>query len=105
MNDNGIKTNERELSNKITEWFNDVLKHGTFPIKSATTETGIKTGGKTFFGDVVLWKNRETEEAICYFELKPPFAAKENLERFRKKALQLKVKVRLHMGFSIVKSI
>jgi hypothetical protein len=80
-----IKTNERELSSKIAEWFNDVLKTGTYAFKEASAEPGIRYGDTTYFGDIVIWINRESKQAFSYLELKPPSAQKEDLERFRKK--------------------
>jgi len=86
-----IKTNERELASKVTEWFNEVLRTGNYPFTEATNETGIQVESKTYFGDIVVWKNRQSNEAFSYLELKPPFTEKENLERFKKKAFQLNV--------------
>lgn len=87
-----IKTNERELASKISEWLNEIIKRNNFPFTSASNETGIKVDISTKFGDIVIWKNRETNEAYSYIELKPPFGAKEDLETFRQKAIELKVK-------------
>jgi hypothetical protein len=86
-----IKTNERELLCKITEWFNEHIKRNAFPFKEATNEPGIATETTTRFGDLVIWKNLQARDAYTYIELKPPFAARENLETFRQKAVQLKV--------------
>lgn len=86
-----IKTNERELASKISEWFNDHIKRNKFPFTEATVEPGIPTEVTTRYGDIVLWRNRQANDAYSYLELKPPFAAKENLETFRQKAVQLNV--------------
>ncbi|MDI6802613.1 MAG: N-6 DNA methylase [Bacteroidota bacterium] len=86
-----IKTNERELLGKITEWFNEHIKRNAFPFTEATNEPGIPTETTTRFGDLVIWKNLQARDAYTYLELKPPFAARENLETFRQKAVQLKV--------------
>lgn len=87
-----IKTNERELAGKVVEWFNYAIGSGSFPFKEATSETGVEVDLTTKFGDVILWKNRQSAEALAYFELKPPFSKKENLKTFRQKANQLNVK-------------
>jgi len=86
------KTNERELVSKLTEWFNEHINRNKFPFKEATNESPAKYDVKTFFGDIVLWINRESDHAYSYIEIKPPFAAKENIETFRKKAIGYKVK-------------
>lgn len=94
-----VKTNERELSSKISEWLNEIIKRGYFPFTSASNETGIKVNTSTKFGDVIIWKNREINEAYSYIELKPPFGAKEDLETFRQKAIQLGVQYALTWDF------
>ncbi|MGA2668020.1 MAG: N-6 DNA methylase [Ignavibacteria bacterium] len=91
MGSSVIKTNERELAAQVKEWFNEIIKRSNLPFKEATVETGIRVDERTKFADLILWKNRETNEAYTYIELKPPFAAKENLATFREKASQLKV--------------
>ncbi|MBL7148925.1 MAG: SAM-dependent DNA methyltransferase [Candidatus Cloacimonetes bacterium] len=88
-----IKTNERELSSKIAQWFNEQIKRGKYPFTSASCEPGIKVDKTTYFGDIIIWENREIDKAFSYIELKPPFGKTENIERFRKKAVQLKVKI------------
>lgn len=88
-----IKTNEREVASTIAMWIEDHIQTGGgYPFTEAKVEPGIKVAGKTLFGDIVIWKNREAKEAFSYIEIKPPFGNKENLDTFRKKALQLKVK-------------
>lgn len=88
-----IKTNERELSGKIAEWLNQhIQRNSHLPFTEATNETGIKTESSTRFGDIVLWKNRETREALSLIELKPPFGEKENLNNLKQKAQSLSVK-------------
>lgn len=86
-----IKTNEREFSGKVAEWFQQTADMNTLPFKIATIEPGIKIDTRTKFGDIVLWRNLLARDAFSYLELKPPFAKKENLETFRQKALQLGV--------------
>jgi type I restriction enzyme M protein len=85
-------TNERELVSKLTEWFNEIINRNKFPFKEATNESPAKYDTKTFFGDIVLWKDREAAQAHTYLEIKPPFAAKENLETLRKKAIGYQIK-------------
>ena len=85
-------TNERELTSKLSEWFNDHIKRNRFPFKEVTNESPAKYDSTTYFGDIVLWINRESRQAYSYIEIKPPFAAKENLETLRKKALSYGVK-------------
>lgn len=89
---NEIKTNERELASKVAQWFNEQIQRVTYPFTSASCEAGVSVGNKTYFGDIIIWENRETNTAFSYLELKPPFGNKENIERFKKKAIQLKVK-------------
>jgi len=85
-------TNERELVSKLTEWFNETIQRNKLPFKEATNESPAKYDAKTFFGDVVLWVNREARQAYSYIEIKPPFAAKENLDTLRMKAISYNVK-------------
>jgi hypothetical protein len=86
------RTNERELTSKLTEWFNQHLNRNKFPFKEATNEPPAKFDVKTYFGDIVLWVNRESGQAYSYIEIKPPFATRENIETLRKKAISFKVK-------------
>ncbi len=85
-------SNERELVSKLTEWFNEHITRNKFPYKEATNESPAKYDSKTYFGDIVLWVNREAYQAFSYIEIKPPFAAKENLETLRKKAVSYGIK-------------
>jgi len=87
-----IKTNERELVSKISEWINEIIRRGNYPFTSASVETGIKVEDSTKFGDLIIWKDRETSDAYSYIELKPPFGNTENLKTFKQKAIELKVK-------------
>ena len=84
-------TNERELVCKLTEWFNESINRNKYPFKESTNESPAKFDSKTYFGDIVLWINREAQQAYSYIEIKPPFAAKENLETLRKKAISYQV--------------
>ena len=54
-----IKTNERELASKVAQWFNEQIKRGKYPFTSASCEPGIKVGKTTYFGDIIIWENRE----------------------------------------------
>ena len=92
MPKSSIKTNERELAGKVAEWFNSVIQQRKYPFNDATNEPGVKIDNKTRFGDIVLWRNREAKDAFSYIELKPPFAATENLETFRQKAIEYAVR-------------
>jgi len=85
-------TNERELVSKLTEWFNETIQRNKLPFKETTNESPAKYDAKTFFGDIVLWINREARQAYSYIEIKPPFAAKENLDTLRMKAISYGVK-------------
>ena len=87
-----VKTNERELAGKVVQWFDDYIRSGNYPFTSATPEPGIKVDTKTFFGDVVIWQDRENATAFSYLEIKPPKGNIENLETFKKKANALKIK-------------
>lgn len=97
-----IKTNERELAQKVTQWLDAHIKRGNYPFKEATAEPSIKVDGITYFADVIIWRNRLTSEAYSYLELKPP-GGKEDLERFRKKATALSVKFAITWDFQTVR--
>lgn len=85
-----IKTNERELAGKVAQWFNEHINRNNFPFTSASAEAGVKTS-TTHFGDIIIWKDRETNDAYANIELKPPFIT-ENLSTFKEKTLGYKVK-------------
>ena len=91
MPNSSIHSNERELSSKISEWLNNILKSNNFPFKESSVETSIISGTKTLFGDIVIWKNIQSREAYSLIELKKPYGVKENLDTFRKKADKLRV--------------
>jgi hypothetical protein len=86
-----FKSNERELAGKVAQWFNEQIGRGNYPFKSASNEPGIEVDDRTYFGDIVLWESDESRVAYSLIELKPPFGAAENLERFRQKALELNI--------------
>lgn len=86
------ETSERELTSKLAEWFNEHIGRNKFPFKEGTVEVPAKYDSTVYFGDIVLWINREARQAYSYIEIKPPFAAKENLETLRKKAISYGVK-------------
>jgi len=92
MSPKNIKANERELASKVSEWINENIKRNNYPFTTASVETGIKVDAKTRFGDIIIWKNIETREAYSYLELKPPLGNSEDLDTFRQKAIELKVK-------------
>ncbi len=92
MSPKNIKANERELASKVSEWINENIKRNNYPFTTASVETGIKVEAKTRFGDIIIWKNIETREAYSYLELKPPLGNSEDLDTFRQKAIELKVK-------------
>ncbi|MHB8337499.1 MAG: N-6 DNA methylase [Ignavibacteriaceae bacterium] len=92
MSPKNIKTNERELASKVSEWINENIKRNNYPFTTASVETGIKVDAKTRFGDIIIWKNIETRDAYSYLELKPPLGNSEDLDTFRQKAIELKVK-------------
>lgn len=94
-----IRTNEKELTGKITQWFNDFFKNNDFPFQSATNETSIKVEKTTYFSDIVIWENEESRKAFTYIEIKPPFGKNEDLERFSKKANELRVKIAFTWNF------
>ncbi len=94
-----IKTNERELASKVSEWLNEIIKRSNFPFSSASNETGIKVDTSTKFGDIIIWKDRASNEPYSYIELKPPFGSSENLETFRLKALEIEVQYALTWDF------
>ncbi|GBD87080.1 putative type I restriction enzymeP M protein [bacterium BMS3Abin03] len=87
-----IKTNERELASKVSEWMNEIIQRSNFPFTSVSNETGIKiSDSKTNFSDLIIWRDRETNNAFSYIEIKPPFKKAENLETFKQKAVGLNV--------------
>ncbi len=86
------ETGERELTSKISEWFNEHIKRNKFPFKESTVEAPAKYDSTTYFGDIVLWVDRASRQAYSYIEIKPPFAEKEKLDTLRKKALSYNVK-------------
>jgi type I restriction enzyme M protein len=89
-----IRSNERELAGKICQWFNEEINRGGYPFKSASIETGIAIEkSKTYFGDIIIWESDESRIPYTLLELKRPFGHSENLERLKKKALELKVKI------------
>jgi hypothetical protein len=95
-----IKSNERELSGKIAQWFTEEIARGGYPFKSASNEPGIEIeNSTTYFGDIVIWESDESRIAYTLIELKNPFSKIENLERFRKKAVGLKVKLAYTWNF------
>jgi hypothetical protein len=67
-----VQTNEREVAGYVAQQFDAVAKRSKLPFTSATAEAGVKTGATTRFGDIVLWRNREAQQAFALFELKPP---------------------------------
>ncbi|TAG58849.1 MAG: hypothetical protein EAZ27_01245, partial [Cytophagales bacterium] len=87
-----IKTNERELSGEVKNWFQTEIERNTYFFTSATNEVGAKTASTTRFGDITLWQNREANEAFLLLELKPPNGNTENLKTFEQKAIALNVK-------------
>src|ERR1035437_11016991 len=84
-------TNERELTAKISEWFNEIIRRNKFPFAETTIEAPAKFDSKTYFGDLLLWIDREARQAYSYIEIKHPFAEKEDLETLRKKAISYNV--------------
>lgn len=86
------KITERELGGLIATWFNEEIKRNKFPFELATNEVKAELVGKNLFGDIVIWEDFNSRKAYAYIELKPPFGAHENLETFKKKAQQFKVK-------------
>ncbi len=98
-----IKTNERELSAKVTQWFDEIIKSSAYSFKEATSETGITADKRTLFADTTIWFDRQTNLAVSYIELKPPKGKKENLETFQKKAANLRVRYAFTWNFQTLK--
>ena len=69
-----VKSNERELSGKIAQWFNEQIGRGNYPFKSATNEPGIKVDDRTYFGDLVLWESDESRVAYSLTEVSHDFS-------------------------------
>lgn len=100
-----VKTNERELAGNVVQWFNEhINRMPNAPFKEATAEPGIKSGGRTYFGDVVVWEDRQSKRAYSYIELKKPFGEAEDLETFRNKAVELGVSVAYTWDFQTLKA-
>ena len=91
-----VKTNERELSAKVAQWFDEIIKSSSYSFKEASTEAGIAADKRTLFADTIIWFDRQTNQAASYVELKPPHGKKENLETFKRKAVNL----RMHYAFT-----
>ena len=95
-----IKSNERELAGKVAQWFTEEIARGGYLFKSASNEPGIEIEhSTTYFSDIVIWESDESRIAYTLIELKKPFSKPENLERFRKKAVGLKVKIAYTWNF------
>jgi hypothetical protein len=94
-----VQTNERELAGHVAQQFQALAQRSKLPFTAATAEAGIKTGTTTLFGDIVLWRNREAQDAFALFELKPPFGQQENLKTFREKAIAYRVRFALTWDF------
>lgn len=86
------KITERELGSLVVTWFNEEIKRNKYPFELATNEVKAELIGKNLFGDIVIWEDFKSRKAYSYIELKPPFGAHENLDTFKKKAQQFKVK-------------
>ena len=98
-----IKTNERELSAKVTQWFDEIIKSSAYTFKEASSEAGITADRRTLFADTIIWYERQTNQAASYIELKPPKGKKENLETFKKKAANLRVRYAFTWNFQTLK--
>ncbi|MCD6594741.1 N-6 DNA methylase [bacterium] len=89
-----IKTNEREFQGYVLKWINDIIKSGSYEVKEASIETGVKDV-TTKFPDIILWKSREAQNAIATIELKNTLTQiddRELLENGSKKGANLKCK-------------
>jgi len=72
MNDKGRRiTNELEFQGQLLEWLNiEIRRRAGLGLEKATQEKPRKTSGKR--SDLVVWKNRASEEAFLAIELKTP---------------------------------
>jgi len=89
-----ITANEREFQGYVLKWINDIVKSGSYEVKEASIETGVKDV-TTKFPDIILWKSRESQNAIATIELKntlTPIDDRELLENGLKKGANLKCK-------------
>ncbi len=98
-----IKSNERELSGKVAEWLNEHIKRNDFPFNSVSNEAGIGTSGTTKFGDVVFWKDRNSNDAYGLIELKSPTGGRENLNSFKEKMQYLNIEYAFIWNFQQLK--
>jgi type I restriction enzyme M protein len=91
-----IKTNEREFANEVSKWLTELIVSANCGLEMATCEPGIKGLTSTRFGDVVIWKKRNTNKAVALVELKTPQDSPYDLDelaKYKEKADQLGVKV------------
>jgi hypothetical protein len=88
-----IRTTERELTAKISEWINEIIKRSNYPFTSSSVESSAKYNKKSRFGDLVIWTNRESNSALSLIELKKPFGEKEDLESFRQKLIGYRISI------------
>lgn len=94
-----IKSNERELSGKVAEWLNEHIKRNDYPFTSVSNEAGIGTSGTTKFGDIIFWKDRNSNDAYGLIELKYPQGGTENLAVFKKKIQNLNIEYAITWNF------
>lgn len=85
-----IKSNEREFMGQVVSWLNEILKSGSYPFETASSETSVKVEEKkTKFPDVQIWINRQAGSGFCGWELKTPLTPvddPETLENAAEKA-------------------
>jgi type I restriction enzyme M protein len=98
-----IKSNERELSAKVAQWFDEIIKSSAYSFKEASTEAGVTADSRTLFADTIIWYNRQSKQAASYIELKPPKGKKENLDTFKNKAVGLHVQYAFTWNFQTLK--
>lgn len=85
-----IKSTEREIVGWIAGIINSIFEKGGYPFELATTESLIKDE-TSLFPDLIIWKNRNTNDVFTFFEFKKPLQY-ENLKTLKEKALKLSVK-------------
>ncbi|MEE9555015.1 MAG: N-6 DNA methylase [candidate division Zixibacteria bacterium] len=82
----------------ISQEINRIITTGGFPFEEASIETSLPGKKASLFPDIVVWENRQTEDAFAFIELKKP-GLKENIKKLPEKANRLGVSYCLTWDF------
>ncbi len=87
-----VRSTEREVASWIAGEINRLLETGGFPFQSATVETSVSSEYKkgSGFPDIIIWKDRSSNSAYSFIELKIP-GKTEDLSKLPTKAKDLGV--------------